>query len=157
MQKIVNKNIVLIDDEDEAMFNQYTWWLARNGKTPALKTEIKGKNLYFHRMILGIIDPDLLIDHINQNRLDNRKCNLRFADKSTNGMNRGTNKNNKSGYKGVSKYKRKKQWSAELMVKGVRYRIHKFKTPEEAALKYNELAIKYHGEFAVLNVIKEQK
>lgn len=61
--------------------------------------------LRMHRLILGLSKGDPIVDHRNTKRYDNRKQNLRYSDKQTNGINRGANKNNKLGIKGVFKLK----------------------------------------------------
>ncbi len=151
---------IFIDEEDLHFMSMYMWdILDKKGKKPRVYFKRgKGQNtctLYLSRVILGITDANTIVDHINGNPLDNRKENLRLSDKSTNGMNRSKNKNNTTGYKGVVWYPTAKTFSAELMVRGVRYRKHGFKTAKEAAKKYNELAIEHHGEFARLNKIEE--
>lgn len=155
MEKIIKGHVVLFDEEDIVIFNKYNWYIHNNEKYKRVIHDINKKRLYFHREIMGVTDNNIIVDHINGNPLDNRKENLRLSDKSTNGMNRPKNKNNSTGYKGVVWYPVSKTYSAELMVKGVRYRKHGFKTAKEAAKKYNELAIEHHGEFAKLNEIEE--
>lgn len=150
---------VIIDDEDEKLLSSHTWNIRKTDtgifhvSNSNCKTNTSGFT-FFHRMLLNLTDTNILVDHINRNGLDNRKENLRLSNKSTNAMNRGKNKNNKSGYKGVSLDRRFNTWSAELMAGLKRYRVHGFKTKEEAAKKYNELAMEHHKEFAVFNIIK---
>lgn len=106
-----------------------------------------------HRFILG--EPDGVVDHINGDCLDNRKVNLRVCGQWQNTMNRGAQKNNESGYKGVSYSNGMKGYYAQLSNGGQRYHIGYFKTPEEAAVEYDKLALKYFGEFAYTNFPKE--
>jgi len=155
MEKVIKGHLVLFDEEDSSLIEKYNWFIHTTGSYSRVCYDKNNKRLYLHRLILNIEDPHMVVDHINGNPLDNRKENLRLSDKSTNGMNRPKNKNNSTGYKGVVWYPVSKTYSAELMVKGVRYRKHGFKTAKEAAKKYNELAIEHHGEFARLNEIEE--
>ena len=75
--------------------------------------------------------PDGAIDHINQNPLDNRLCNLRIADKSLNGHNSKISKRNKTGYKGIIYYPARSAWAVEVMIN--RQRIRKqFKDLQQA-------------------------
>lgn len=102
--------------------------------------------------------PREIIDHINGDGLDNRKQNLRICTKSENACNRGIDRDNTSGYKGVcyisNKTKRVKRWIAQIAINKKHICIGYFHTKEEAAIAYNEAATKYHGEFAKLNIIK---
>ena len=94
------------------------------------------------------------IDHINGNGLDNRKCNLRFANANQNQHNRKTNKNNKSGYKGVCWHKRHNKWISRISINNKLIHLGLFNDKLDAANTYNNAAIKYYGEFANLNIIK---
>lgn len=155
MEKIVKGETVYIDKEDESLLHKYNWYIHKIGSYRRLVYDLKGKRLYFHRVLLEITDSNTIVDHINGNPLDNRRNNLRISNKSTNGMNRSKNKNNTTGYKGVVWYPKNKTFSAELMVNKIRYRKGGFKTAKEAAIKYNELAKEHHGEFAKLNEIED--
>lgn len=68
------------------------------------KGYINCKRVYFtlHRYILGVTDPEVLVDHINGNPLDNRRCNLRLTDHTGNAQNRVVMSTNKLGIKGIS-------------------------------------------------------
>jgi len=151
MKVFIENEEILIDKEDQSVLQLHKWRLLKTGDYKRVVAYYNKKFLYLHRVILNISDPNILVDHINMNPLDNRKSNLRLSDKSSNGMNRPKNKNNRSGYKGVSYDPRQNRYAAELMVKGIRYRKSGFKTAKEAATYYNELAKKHHGEFAKLN------
>ncbi len=65
-----------------------------------------------HRLIMGVTDKNIVVNHINHNGLDNRKNNLRICTNSQNICNCLTSKNNKSGYKGVYWSKERKKWCA---------------------------------------------
>ena len=87
------------------------------------------------------------IDHINRITGDDRFANLREATNALNQRNRPINPNNKNGFKGV----RFCGWRAEIKVDGTTYKSGFFNTPEGAARAYDELAKKYHGDFACTN------
>lgn len=95
------------------------------------------------------------VDHRNGNGLDNRKWNLRICSHAQNNMNRGKQKNNMSGYKGVSWHELGKQWMAHIKIHGEETYLGLYPTKEETALAYNKGAKVYYGEFAKLNIIKE--
>jgi len=92
--------------------------------------------------------PDTDIDHINGIKGDNRICNLREATRSQNGRNRGANKNNTSGYKGVCWHKSIQKWMSRITISGDIKFLGYFDAPEEAYLAYCEAAKEYHGEFS---------
>ena len=91
------------------------------------------------------------IDHIDSNRLNNQKDNLRLCNRSQNLGNRNKSKNNKSGFKGVIWDKKTKKWLAQT---GVNYK-HKalgyFTNIMDAAKTYDKFALEYYGKFARLN------
>jgi hypothetical protein len=100
----------------------------RNAKNPAT-----GRRCYekMHRFIVSA-DEGKVVDHINGNTLDNRKCNLRITDQFVNQQNRrGANRNSKSGIRGVYWNATKKMWTASVMINRREYR-KRFKTKEEA-------------------------
>jgi len=121
-------------------------------KTPIVPMNEK-KTIHLHRQIMErVLNRELLrtelVDHWNNNPLDNRRCNLRLASKITNAQNSKLSSRNTSGYKGV--YRSFKKWAAEIKVNKQKIRLGRFDTPEEAYQAYCEAALKYHGEFARL-------
>jgi hypothetical protein len=89
--------------------------------------------------------PESCIDHINCVRSDNRICNLRLASNSQNKLNAIPQRNNSSGFKGVSRHKGR--WRVQASVNGKRHHLGIFKDVIEAAKVYAEFAKKNHGEF----------
>lgn len=87
------------------------------------------------------------IDHINNIPTDNRISNLRLATREGNTRNRGKQKNNKSGYKGVSYRKDIKKYTAQINANGKRKRIGNFDCPIKAYEAYTKVAKEIHGEF----------
>lgn len=147
----------LVDDEDYDQLIMLDWCCqsSNNGHYRAVtRPDSKKRAIKMHRFILNA-PPGLVVDHINGNPLDNRRCNLRLATQLQNTHNRNKSTNNTSGYKGVWKRcdGRAKKWTAEIKVAGVKHFLGGFFTPEEAAKAYNIAALKFHKEFAQLNVI----
>lgn len=87
------------------------------------------------------------IDHINRDRSDNRWVNLRASDQSTNTLNRGAQKNSKSGLKGVHKIKKTGRYRAVVTAFGRRVNVGVFATPEEAKKAHDAVSKALHGEF----------
>jgi hypothetical protein len=142
--------IILIDDNYLSFVIQYNWSLNPDGY---VYTRKNGNYISLHRHVLNVKTGDI-VDHINGNLLDNRKQNLRVCNHGENNRNRKLKgKNNTSGYKGVGFHKVSQKWRARITFNGEGIWLGLFDTKEEAALAYNEAAIKYHKEFARLNVI----
>lgn len=149
----VGVNFALVDEEDFDTVNQYKWHI--NNRS------------YAHNSIVGMMHRFLMhpsenevVDHINHNPLDNRKCNLRVCSQSLNMGNSRKQLTAKpdrittSQYKGVSWRSDRQRWAAYVGTAGKnRVALGCYATEEEAALAYNAGAIKMFGEFAKLNVI----
>jgi hypothetical protein len=88
----------------------------------------------------------LFIDHVNGDRADNRLDNLRLASKQQNQQNRGVQRNNKLGVKGV--IKTSSAFVAAITVNRRNIHIGSFRTLEAASAAYGAAAVKYFGEFA---------
>lgn len=93
----------------------------------------------------------MFVDHINHNKLDNRRCNLRICTETQNNMNKCFDSRNTSGYKGVSWHKSARKWFAYIRFNKQRLNIGFFDDPVEAAHAYDDAARIYHGEYAHLN------
>jgi hypothetical protein len=93
-------------------------------------------------------------DHINRNRWDCRKSNLRICTHQENCWNQGPRANSKSGIKGVHKNKLG-MFVAQIRYGGVKHYLGAFATLEEAGLAYNDAAREHHGEFAYQNFSEE--
>ena len=91
------------------------------------------------------------IDHKDLNRINNAISNLRLTNKSNNGANRGPQKNNTSGYKGVFWHKKMGRWFVQIKVRGECRRFGWFNDKEEAARVYDDAAVAAFGEHAWLN------
>ena len=89
-----------------------------------------------------------VIDHIDMNRSNNRIENLRACEKVQNLWNVGPNRDNSSGYKGVSFHKDTGRWQARIHCRGVSHHLGLFDTTEEAHKAYVASSIKLHGEFS---------
>lgn len=145
------KEKALIDLEDLEKVKEHKWYLAQWGY---VKTKWK-LNIFLHHFVLSITpEKGVEVDHINQNKLDHRKINLRMATHNQNAHNRGVRADNKSGFKGVFYWKSTGRWRAFINKDSKRKYLGFFDTKEEAALAYNQAALTLHGNFACLNNVK---
>lgn len=105
-----------------------------------------GKTYYAHRIIWKWLygDEPKFIDHINQNRQDNRVENLRAVSKSENCRNTSIGKRNTSGHLGVQWDTRRKCWRAEIKVNKKNIHLGRFTTKEEA-VQARKTAEREHG------------
>lgn len=151
---------VIVDDEDYELLSKYKWSLDSQGyaSTTIKKENRKWKIKSMHRLILGLTDPKIHTDHKNHNILDNRRSNLRECNASENIMNSKKDKTYKgkkcsSIYKGVCWDKSKNKWVAHIQINKKLKHLGRFTDEIEAAKTYDTAALKYFGEFALLNNI----
>jgi len=155
--KLTQGYFVKVDDEDFEHLNKYKGYADKHYKygfvIPKRHTKtINGKreNLCMHRVIMNA-PKGKIVDHANGDTLDNRKCNLRICTILDNTRNKSIQKNNQSGYKGVHLAKKTGHWYTSIGLNNKILYGGTFKNKIDAAKKYNEMAIKYFGEFAKLN------
>ena len=136
-------------DADMAWLDKHHWYLANTGYA---MTNINKKRTLMHHLLLGKPEKGTVTDHINRDKLDNRKSNLRFCTISQNNANRGIDMSSKILYKGVCFDKRRNKFIASTH-SGY---IGGFNTAEEAARAYDKAAFEKYGEFAYLNFPKNK-
>lgn len=150
--------IAIVDDADYDWLNQYKWCSKKDcpGNFYAVRQSPreKGKQylIYMHRQILGLeLGDKRQADHINHSTLDNRRGNIRVCICQQNHFNRKSTLDTSSKYKGVSWYSRDKKWRAQITLNGKVKFLGYWIMEEIAALRYDMVAIREHGEFAHLN------
>lgn len=137
----------LVDDEDFERVSEFSWTTVKHGYVG--RRLAKG-NMLLHRFITDA-PIGLLVDHINGDKLDNRRSNLRLATQAENLRNRKVHANNRTGYKGVYWHKMARKYAARIAVEKRQIWLGLYEDPADAARAYDEAARKYHGEFARLN------
>lgn len=133
---------VFIDDEDLHLFINRRWAVDSMGYVRCSRSWER-----LHRVVMNASGGQL-VDHIDGNKLNNKKSNLRICSNAQNLHNRGANKNNSSGKKGVYADKRSGKWIAQIGVGNKRIHVGTFSDVNEAAAAYKEAAIRLHKDFA---------
>lgn len=144
----INCRKVFVDDEDLPILSRYSWYIDGNNYAFTL---VGGKALNMHRLLCPLGE---VVDHIDQNPLNNSKSNLRPATRSQNAINRGKTARNSAGYKGVFFHKKTKKFKAAIRVNYTLYHLGTFSTAVEAAIAYNKAAVEYFGPFAFVNPLE---
>lgn len=150
--KLTKGKYTIVDIQDFEYLIQQKWHLSSNGYACGITSRKKGKQQYIrmHRLILNA-PKNVQVDHINGNKLDNRRSNLRLCSKTENTRNRKIQYNNKAGYKGVHWHKSAKKWKAQISVNGKVTHLGLFSNKITAAKAYDFAAKKYHKQFAKCN------
>lgn len=148
--RLIGKNYstdFIIDEEDHKLIEPYTWRVLKaNGPhTDYIRgRKGSGKTVLLHRLILGITNPKIMVDHINGNGLDNRRCNLRVADYTTNNANAKVRKDSTTGVRGVHKLDSGK-YVARIQYKKKRIIIGYYDNLEDAIIARQLKYIEIHG------------
>jgi hypothetical protein len=137
----------IVDKENYNDLIKYKWSLNTNNY---ISGSINGKKTLLHRYIMNYIGKDY-IDHINNNSLDNRKCNLRIVTPAENVMNKISSKNSTSKYIGVCWHKLKNKWVAGIRLNNKSKYLGTFINEIDAAKARDIATLKYYGEYGNLN------
>lgn len=139
----------IFDSVDYPLVSSKQWHIDSGGYP---STWEGNERLLFHRMVMNAKNTEI-IDHINGDKTDNRRGNLRFATPMSNQHNKCLSPLSQTGYKGITKIQRKNRvlYRASIRVNYKRIYLGEFIDPEEAARAYDEAARFYFGEFACVN------
>lgn len=146
--------MVDLDDDD---LTDVSWFLVdgyvvrNNPNAPPVRINLH--RVIMERILNRPLQAGEIVDHKNGDRLDCCRNNLRLATRQTNGQNRPANRNNQSGYKGVSWFKAARKWRATLSIGAHHITIGYFDTLRDAVIAYNSAALEHFGEFAYLNPV----
>lgn len=155
----IDGHTVILDHENRWILDVFPGWYVHsaNGQSPYIRVEREIPNPFeylrqkvmLHRLVFGTKGRESFeIDHINRNKMDNRRRNLRLATPRQNCANRKS-KTNKTGFRGVGG----KEGKFHVRIGNQKYRKHVgvFNTAEEAARAYDAAAREIYGDFAILN------
>lgn len=151
--------VATVDDGDYEFLSQWKWSALKTGRKGAepifyaCRVKVidgKQKMILMHRLVSGAVKGEV-VDHKDRNTLNNTRENLRVCTQADNCLNRVGNKTGKktSKYKGV--YKDRQYWRA-------RFRdtiVGSYASEEEARRAYDEVALRYSPEYALVNSSKE--
>ena len=151
-----------VDEDVFLLLSRYKWFLSHNGyATTGLGKFTRNKRLgqvLMHRLILA--PPiEMEIDHIDNDKLNNRKKNLRICTRKQNLQNRPkmlriNGRKVSSKYKGVYWQKDISRWRARISTNGKSIYLGTFEDEVKAAMEYNKAAKRYYKDFAFLNKIE---
>lgn len=146
----IQGNIILIDDDNFERFLKMRWTINEGyaRRLPPIPS------MYMHRLVMD--NPLSQIDHINGNRLDNQRTNLRLVTQQQNNANakKWSIRKTSSRYKGVSWNEVKQKWEVKICFNYKTIHLGRHTDENTAALVYNQKATELFGEFACLNEIK---
>lgn len=150
----VSSRPMIIDADLAAAFSVARWHIAGGGlsrKGYAARYAGGARLVFVHRLVTRA-DPGFEVDHVNGDRLDNRRANLRVCTRAENLRNRRkTDRDTTSRFKGVIFIPRWQHWTAVIRADGRAHYLGAHPDEVSAALAYDEQARRLHGAFACLN------
>ena len=141
-------NSFVFDIDDYDIIKEYCWRIRNDGYADAKVRNGSGKRILMHRLILNVTNK---IDHINHNRADNRKSNLREVTDSQNCMNRSVHKNNTSKHTGVIWHKRDKVWESFISIDNKQIYLGRYTDINDAIAVRKEAEEKYFKQYSYDN------
>ncbi len=146
---ITRGQVVIVDEQDYEELSKYKWYLIDGFAARTIKKDDKRTTIYMHRVIMDA-PMGVSVYHINHNKLDNQRENLRLV-KGSARMHRRPSVKHSSKYRGVYWCKDKRKWIAEIKVYKKQIRLGRFEVEKDAAIAYDEAARKYYGSLARTN------
>lgn len=157
--EMTNGGVAMVNEDVYQFMNQFKWYRSSEGYPTMSRTGNGGikHSVKMHHLVLGM-EPGrtAVVDHINFVKMDNRRENLRICTQSQNSKHIPGWRNKKSSiYKGVFPRIGGKKWRVIVCCDKKRYSVGDFNSETEAAMAYNDAALKLFGEFAHLNDLKK--
>ena len=141
----------IVDAADYEWLSQHKWLANGDEKRGFYAGRRVGRKLQLmHRLIMNA-PPGTVVDHIDGNGLNNRRCNLRICTQKQNSRNSAPSRHSSSRFKGVYYCKRTRKWIATIGYNGRTIHLGSFDDEIEAARAYDRKARELFGEFAYLN------
>ena len=137
----------LFDLEDFDLIKDYCWCVDNHGYVVTKDTDTR-KFIQMHRFLMDCPE-DKVVDHINREKNNNRKENLRICSQSENCKNLSISKRNKTGMTGITWHKASSKWQARITTNGKRINLGVFNNLEDAKQARLEAELKYFGEFSI--------
>jgi hypothetical protein len=147
-QRNGNEHTVYVDEQDRTLVEQYTWHMGNSGYAQTnmcTHTVPRQSILQLHRLLMN--PGELQVDHINRNKLDNRRCNLRVCTNTQNRRNVLEQVNNSSGYRGVARNRDK--YKVQVSINGTNTYHGIYTSKHAAAIVANIKRRELHGDFSV--------
>jgi hypothetical protein len=154
--ELTRGKVALIDEADAQTVGKHKWFADPSRSTPTYYAKTgngNGGHQTMHRLIMGVTDPRVEVDHRDGDGLNNTRDNLRVVNHFQNMRNKRKHRAGASRFKGVSKRNDRvnKVWRSRIFVDGKSKLIGYYDTEEFAAVAYNNAATEHVGEFARLN------
>lgn len=154
--QLTRGQVAKVDCEDFERINQWKWHVADNFYAKR-REFVGGKPVAWKRMHREVIgaQPGQVVDHINGDRLDNRRANLRICTQQQNLFNSKKHKDCTSRFKGVFWSRQAQKWQTRIRAEGKSKHLGYSLNEVDAAILYNQAAARYFGEFARLNEVSQ--
>lgn len=142
---------IILCDKDYDLLKFQTFYIGKRGYATTCK-KIKGtrksKTTYLHHLLIKRPN-EMIIDHINRNKLDNRRCNLRIVTPYQNSLNAYRKCGKDSKYIGVRK--NGNSWTCRISHQFKEIYLGSFSSEDTAARAYDKKCLELRGKFAILN------
>jgi len=159
--------VALVDNEDYERVSKFNWYALWTPNTKSFRATRRSNideresgrksAIYMHRVIMNA-PPEMEVDHINHDTLNNQKSNLRLCTRTENNRNqRKLSGNFSSQYKGVSWHQLAQKWRVQIQDNNKRRHLGLFTDETDAARVYNKAAREMFGEYAVLNRVPDAR
>ena len=152
---LIHGQQTLVDEDVSLIFCAYDWYLVSGYATRSYGE--RGQSTTLHREIMGLVPGQRtkIVDHINGNKLDNRRANLRVCTTAQNAWNSVLYSTNTSGYKGVyPDTERPGYWRAAMRIDGKTKNLGRYKTKEEAAFAYEQAVKEHRDEYSTFGLAR---
>lgn len=148
---LTKQQFVLVDAADFAALSRWKWSYSDGYAIRGFRIGGRAGMLKIHRVVVGVDDPRVQVDHRDRNRLDCRRENLRIATVTQNNRNRSIGRRNASGFKGVVWDADRNKWRAQIGFNHRFYILGRYDDPAVAARAYDAAANNLFGAFSAPN------